>query len=291
MSKPLLGFDTTTLNRLTDAEDSDVLIAGVTAGFQIRLNGSNVEEVIATSDSVRRAELFDTCKRLLVAGDCILPFQVIVSKQIAGFHSNSSFNWRRVDVQFPECERRVICHDRLDSDLPEKQRLFASQFNEQFTSVFKNAKERFDQLFEAKKSERPESYEDSLVRLQVKGGAYWTMAASFYQKVTHQQPDESTVRRFVDQCPPYRALLNAIFMAQYDRCFRLPHSAPSFRAGAVDLYSAVYLPYCEQFVTDDKRQRACFERIVSTAALSTAISSYFDFRNRVAPSRIFSLGT
>jgi len=53
------------------------------------LGATNVEEIIATFNTARRTALLATCRQLLTAGDCILSFQVIVSKQIKAFHSRS----------------------------------------------------------------------------------------------------------------------------------------------------------------------------------------------------------
>jgi len=283
MSKPSLGFDTTTLNRLTDAGDSDALLAGLSAGFHVRLTGTNVEEIIATSNPTRRAALLATCRLLLGGGDCILPFQVIVSKHIIDFYSNGrSFEWQQVNVRFRDCEMLLSRPEGLDSDLPDKQRLFAIELDKQFSSVFENAKAPFEELFAANRTERPTGFADSLARLQVAGGAYWTMAAAFYQKVTKVTPDEQSMRFFVSHCPPYRALLDAIFIAQFDRCFRvIPDGGPSLRAGAIDLYSAAYLPYCELFVTDDRRQRECLKQVASEASIVSAVLSYQELRSRL----------
>src|SRR5579884_3115632 len=95
------------------------------------------------------------------------------------------------------------------------------------------------------------------------------------------RPDRSTVRRFVEACPPFRALVLAVCLAQYEHCIKEPNSGPSYRAGCSDLLMAVYLPYCDQFVTGDHRQERCLTEIGKVAGLTTEIRSYEAFRSQL----------
>lgn len=55
----------------------------------------------------------------------------------------------------------------------------------------------------------------------------------------------------------------------------------SSQAGRNDLFMAVYLPYCDKFVTAEKlREREkCLREVVAVADLETEILSYDDFCN------------
>ena len=81
------------------------------------------------------------------------------------------------------------------------------------------------------------------------------------------------MRAFVDACPPFRALLMALCVAQYQRCIQYPRHKST---GVFDLYASVYLPYCEQFVTADPGQLGALLNVVSLARLT--VRSYTDFR-------------
>jgi hypothetical protein len=88
------------------------------------------------------------------------------------------------------------------------------------------------------------------------------------------------MRRFIAECDPFRALMIAFFAAQYDLCHRKEGVGRSFRTGWNDTLMAICLPYCQQFVTNDDGQLACYREVASIAGLDVAIHSYKDFRSR-----------
>jgi hypothetical protein len=75
-SEPILIFDTSGINRLTDDPDSPALIAGLRLGFHIRLSFTSVSEIIATTDGERRRVLLTICKKLQSSGDSLDPIHV-----------------------------------------------------------------------------------------------------------------------------------------------------------------------------------------------------------------------
>jgi len=50
------------------------------------------------------------------------------------------------------------------------------------------------------------------------------------------------------------------------------------KTGRNDTFMATYLPLCDEFVTDDGGQLACFREVVSLAGLNVDVRSYQDFR-------------
>jgi hypothetical protein len=52
-----------------------------------------------------------------------------------------------------------------------------------------------------------------------------------------------------------------------------------FKAGRNDLFMSLYLPYCDIFVTAEKKgeQERCLKEIASLLGLKTSILSYDDF--------------
>ena len=112
--------------------------------------------------------------------------------------------------------------------------------------------------------------------------------ADLYKRATGKETDEATIRKFVDACPPFKALLLAICTAEFEYTIRDLLTGTSFRAGRMDLYSAVYLPYCDQFVTADERQHNALKEIVMVGGLATEIVLYSDFRERLLPRFLLS---
>lgn len=101
-SKPALVFDNSAINRLADDDKRGLLEEGIRAGFRFRFSGDTVGEVIATTDAARRKLLLGLCKRLVYAGDCLLPHDELL-KALAKHHAkDSSFNWKTVPVRCNE---------------------------------------------------------------------------------------------------------------------------------------------------------------------------------------------
>lgn len=71
----------------------------------------------------------------------------------------------------------------------------------------------------------------------------------------------------------------ALFAAQYDRCVRQRSDNRSLKAGRNDTFMATCLPYCDEFITDDDGQLACYKEVVSLTGIGAIIRSYDEFRN------------
>jgi len=81
-------------------------------------------------------------------------------------------------------------------------------------------------------------------------------------------PDDAVLKTFLDLCPPMRAIVYAFELTHYDRSLR-KEKALSYKAGRNDQMMAVYLPYCDQFLTDDKQQHRCLTEVASRAGIPT----------------------
>ena len=90
-----------------------------------------------------------------------------------------------------------------------------------------------------------------------------------YKNQDDSEPDLKSVRQVYDLCPSFRAMIIAMLVQQWERCFRrVEKGGPSYRAGRNDTIMATYLPYCSVFVCDDKRQRNLLKQVVLYAKLS-----------------------
>jgi hypothetical protein len=278
-SKPIWTPDTSGINWLADDPDSDALVAGLRSGFHVRLTFTSVSEVIANNDRERRVQLLRICRLLLSSGDCIDPQHEIIRKMVARFEESLSFNWRMIPVDFPEVQSEIAREENFSDDLAVQEREETRALDKQFLKVYEDAKPAFDRLFKNCADKTPVNVSELVARLQIPGGAFWTIAGGLYSRVGKLPPDETTVRRFTEGCDPFRALMIALCAAQYDRCIRPQNVGPSLRSGRNDTFMAVCLPYCHQFVTADPRQLACYKEVVSIAGLDVTVKSYEEFRN------------
>ncbi len=92
--------------------------------------------------------------------------------------------------------------------------------------------------------------------------------------------------KFVNNCPPFRALVYAYAITAYDRgCTQRPSGGPKYSAGRNDQFMSVYLPYCDIFITADSAEEMCLREIARAAKVATEVLSYKDFRVRVCRKR------
>jgi len=281
MTKRILGFDTSGVNALADDPDSNAIIAGLVLGYEVRLPASSVEEIAGSSRPDRRTRLLDVCQRLLTSDGsaCIWPFHRVVELLINEFEQKgSTFDWRSVRVRSTEYEREIVHREMVGDELAAEQLQVVRSLEQEFAQVFNGARPRFEELF-SQGTARPRTFIELLSQLQGTGGAYWLYGIGLYERVGKHRPDEAVIRQFIDNCPPFRAVVLATVLAQYERCIRDLKSGTSYRAGRIDLYMSAYLPYCDVFVTNDACQERCLREVASVGKFPTEIVGYGSLRN------------
>jgi hypothetical protein len=274
-----LIFDTTGINRFAeDRTSADPLIAGLTSGHNVRVTATNMEESIATENSEKRNRLLEVCKELIKGdgGEIIRPFHWITEELISRYETNGAVNWESISPRLPAYEREVALREVVDDEVSAQERAHAASVKAAFEAVFTDARPHFEALFRSGRESRPSSVADLVSRLQGPGGAFWNFGQGLYERVAKRCPDEDTIRRFVVGCPPFHALLLAICVAQYDLAIREEDGTrPSSHRN--DLFMAVYLPYCDEFVSDDRGQQIRLREVVSLCKLTTRVRWYREF--------------
>lgn len=229
--KPVLIFDTSAINRLADDDNREPLEAGIKAGFWFRLNGDTVGEVVATTNTARRKLLLNLCKRILSAGDCLLPHDELLKELIKQHAKSSSFNWKTVPVRCNEYEEEIARQELVDDEIAKQQRCFAGEVGNGFAGIYERARPKFQKLFRGRVA-APPSLSELIDALQRPAGAFWSMGAGLYRKPTGVTLNEAATRDFVDTCPPFRAVLIALCVAQHQRSIQNPRQRST---GAFDL--------------------------------------------------------
>jgi hypothetical protein len=274
IGKPILSFDTSVINQLTD-EPHGVLIAGIRAGYYTRVPFLAASEVISCSDPARRRLLIGVYNKLTRSGEVVTAHHDILRVCVQRFERGISISpAKSLPLRFPEAEdglRRDTFDDIADD---ERQENFKNDAI--FRSVYANVKPLFERLRTEGKP-MPQSAAQLLAVLD-QGDTLRDMMRGLYERAATKAADDATIRRFYDTCEPFRAIIAALVVAQYDRCVKR-QGAPSMKTGRNDTFMATYLPPCDQFVTHDARQIACFREVVSLAGLNVTVRSYRDFTN------------
>jgi hypothetical protein len=277
----IVSFDTSAINQLADDQDSYALIAGLTAGYFVRFPFTAVSEIIATSSGERRKRLLTVCRKLLAVGDCVEPHHEIVKIMVNLFERTAPLDFAHVNLRMVEAESEILRAENFDDELAAQEREENRNNDRIFCKVYGDARKPFDEVATraaANGTRMPGSAGELIEALQ-KGGAFWTLARNLYERVGTRPIDDATLKHFYAKCDPFRALMLAIFAAQYDRCIRQPGDNRSLRSGRNDTFMATCLPYCDDFVTDDRGQLACYQDVVALAGLHATIRSFRDFRN------------
>jgi len=275
--RPVVIFDTSAINWLTDDAERLPLMSGIKAGFWFRLNGDSFGELVATTDSARRKALLEVSKLLVTAGDCLLPHDELLKEAVKQHAAGGKFDWRAVPVRCKEYEVEIARQEFINDDISNEQRHFAREVGNGFSEIYEGARPAFQELLR-KHGSAPLDLDELVHALQTQAGAFWSMASGLYSRPSGLNINEGAARDFVDACPPFRALLIALCLAQHRRCIEDPQHKS---AGAFDLYGSVYLPYCAQFVTADQGQQEALIHVASLAELGVEVCSYADFRVRL----------
>jgi hypothetical protein len=181
---------------------------------------------------------------------------------------------KSLHLRFPGAEDGLR-RDSFD-DITDQERQENRNNDEIFKSVYASVKALFDRL-RAEGKPMPRSAGQLRAALD-QGDALRDMMRGLYERAASKPADDATIRGFYDACEPFRALIAALVVAQYDRCVK-DHGEPSMKTGRNDTFMATYLPLCDEFVTDDAGQLVCFREVVSLAGLNVTVRSYQDFRN------------
>lgn len=284
--RPILSFDTSGINALyRDGGVSAPLFAGLAAAYTVRLNGTVIDEIIAHRDNRGREGLRGICRRFLQNdSDILLPFHEITRKLAEAFLRDGTLDFSRLDVRSTDYEDFIRQGDVSEYEgLFSEQRESARHVSKQFDSVFDPVRAGFQRNFETMDTRRPESVSELESIYKRPGGHYWQVAINLFERAIGKRVDEETIRRFITQCPPFRALLSALNVALFDRC--VLEDQRSNVAGRNDLFMSVYLPYCDDFVSNDRPQQKALREVVSLADVPTRIWWYEEF------SRYLSVGS
>ncbi|MHB8502479.1 MAG: hypothetical protein ACYDHE_16230 [Candidatus Acidiferrales bacterium] len=168
-----------------------------------------------------------------------------------------------------------------DSESSEERR-FVAETEEQFTKIFADTRPRFEKVFE-EGTERPTNADELLTHLNGVGGAFWIMAANLYERAADVRPAEEQICAFAEDCPPFLALMLGLVHEQFEWSIRKNPIKKAKRIGMTDLFCAIYLPYCDLYITDDDEQRRCLAEIAVAAKLPVEVLSFKDFSSRLMP--------
>jgi hypothetical protein len=276
---PTIIFDTSGINALENGgAASEPLMRRLQCGFKVILTFTSAEELIATPELEKREALLARFERLWRLGaECICPPHEIMRLLIYAHSSDpSQFDWTKVGVRTPECRdlEYAIARRDLDNELCIQQRTENLESEKGFQGIWKGLRPKVDPIFMEEPFRRPNNYGEAVAT----GAAeYW--GQKHYKSFSGSELTETEVQSFMEVCPPFRAYCYGTVMAEYNWALRAYDGNKRPSAGRNDLYAAVYLPYCDQFITNDRPQRENLREVASGAKIPCEILCLNDFEH------------
>jgi hypothetical protein len=279
---PIVSFDTSAHNRLVeDGLLSEPVLAGLKAGLSFRFVGLSIDEMVATANSAKRAALFAYCSRIQDGlSECIYPHNELIKRMVVEHHKNpAAFDWKTVDVKAREYERAIRMRELMgDEKLSTDERVHLKARLKEYEDMWVGLRPELVEVFKRHGEAPPPTFREVIARMQSGGNLIWNIGKLVYDRAAETDASGTTIKEFMEACPPFRALIYAMLLSWYDRAVR-DEKGEKFEAGRNDMFMAVHLPYCDKFVTAEKygEQERCLREVALVAGLETEILSYDDF--------------
>jgi hypothetical protein len=274
MSRSVIIFDTSALNRLIKDSPSEALFAALACGFDVWLTAMSVDEVIATPVAETRETLVAGLQRLLACGRCLWPPHEILTLLTSTHAKNPArFNWQLVDIRAGIYEQAIIKRN-FSSDLCRIQLAEQQQLEKNFMEFWRQLRTKLDPLLDADPSKRPTAYAQA-AEIAKQGAVLAGLGGPLYFRGSGVALNNFDINAFIEGCPPFRATCYGLVGSWFD--VALAPQVFKHLPGRNDQMMAIYMAYCSRFVTADWRQEERLRDIGTEAKLSCEVQSYSDF--------------
>jgi hypothetical protein len=270
-------FDTSGLNKMMRDPHQQALMESLGSACEVLISETSVTEISATRDAGKRRQLADVCEKLLPFGSCLMPHNWIL-EEMPRLHRRykDRFRWEDVDITAPMIGQEILRREFLNQDkMAEESREDARKHNDMFVDIFEGARDKFGPQF-------PDGVKDLALSdfigiYKAEAGPFWGTVAGWYERARLVRPDEAEAREFIQACPPFHAVAMGMVIAHYQYGIPRGCQKAGYDAGRNDLFMAVYLPYCDWFITDDSGQRNALRAIAEEVDIGLRIESYPGF--------------
>ena len=274
-------FDTSAINELHDDPDRESIVKGLLATNRIYLTALNMIEACGTEDENRRSSLIAFQKRL--TGNyrpLAIPNELLQTLAVA--HATRDTQ-PIITINKQQDGIWIALNAPSEVDEQARQEVFGwkSQLEASFTETHRKAREAFQDLFENGKSPRPRTA-SALIRHYGRNEDFlYEVVGPLYQRSTGLELPRSSLRQFLSDVPPWLQYLLGWAHEVFRRGIRKMGYGAKKNPGAIDLWCAVYLCFCDFFVTHDHRQRRALRVLNVFNPRKTRIISFQDFRKRL----------
>jgi hypothetical protein len=259
----IVCFDTSALNQLMDDPDGNRLPSILLRDFDVYITALNIIEIGKTARPDRREQLraFEKC---LAKGfePLDLPNQ-LVQRACLAFHNRAE----RIVVTLGEASRQLWVAMSEPHSVGDLERLELTRWADglESSNAAANARLRpgLDPIFASDPAARPRTPKQ-LLRIYMRAGwlARYRVTAEIYKRATGHVLPLSQLDNFLTVQPSIWPLyLGAEAYSTYYGAVWERGVGPRNPAGMLDLWAAVYLPFCDVFVTHDTRRGGQFSAL------------------------------
>jgi len=294
-NRRVLTFDTSVHNRLVNiGASANPIYAAIKSRYFFRLAGLSFEEMMSTPQAADRHALLDGCRQLTTgrSWDCLNPpYEVLRILIAAHAKAPGSFRWLAVDVRSGGLAHEIRTGElTADDALANLQRTEQSAAIKGYKAQWVELRNKLDPIFAAQGIARPKTFEEAFKKGSPKlfpeiGKGLYDAGLRFDAELRGEkvEPDTNmvTVQHFIDNCPPFRALLCSVLMSWYNTSLRDGNTSEKFAAGRNDLFMAVYLPFCDLFVTRDAEQESCLRELTKYIGVDTEVLGLDAFKDEL----------
>ena len=289
-SSPSIQAFTTALVKI--GASSNPIYAAIKSQYFFRLAGLSFEEMVSTPQAADRLALLDGCRKLTAgpAWDCLNPPYEVLRILIAAHAKDpANFKWLAVDVRSGGLAHEIRTGElTADDALANLQRTEQNASIKSHKAIWVKLRDKLDPIFAAQNIPRPKTFKEAFENGSSKlfpgmGKGFYDAGLRFDAELRGEKiepdTDMATVQHFIDNCLPFRALLCACLMSWYNTSLRDGNNSEKFAAGRNDLFMAVYLPYCDVFVTRDAEQESCLRELTKYIGIETEVLALDAFKD------------
>lgn len=285
----IVCFDTSAINQLADDPRCDDLLAKITDIADIYITALNVIEIAKTKDLSRREQLRTIAKTLAKNFEPLALPNELLESVARSFATRAP----EITITIPSDQRELWFLFSQPNALLDGGREAIAHWtaaNERLHGgPAGSLRLAVDQLFATEPLNRPRGPADVLRQLiSGKWALHYSLPSQFYKLVTDRVLPLSKLDLFLQVgYGIWSVFLASAALSMYYAAVWVPSHGPRSTVGVLDLWSAVYLPLCDLFVTHDLKNGGQYEALRIANTLNrrrprTRVLRWSEFKSFVA---------
>jgi hypothetical protein len=261
-------FDTSVVNQLTDDPRCEELVATILREMDVYISALTVIEIAKTTNVDRRERLRELAKTLAKTRQPLALPNELLESVTRSFQSRAE----NIVITIPPDQRDLWFLFSKANALLEGGREEITRWTKANEGLHgapaAPLREKIDRLFAAEPTKRPRGPADLLRQLMAGNWElHYSLPSQFYKLATGRVLPLSRLEAFLEAGSGIWAVfLASVALSVYYAAVWVPAHGSRSTVGVLDLWSAVYLPLCDTFVTNDLKNGGQYEalRIANT---------------------------